>query len=275
MRGRTAADMSADEEAQLVRYMLNDLPEKECERIEELYFQDDAYFEALAALETQLVRDWLAGALTPKQAAQFEARMRGDAALREHVAMVEALAGRTAKEVPTGSAKTPIGVMRYFLSLRDIPAGLALAGSCVLLAAAILLITLSFVRINQLQDRVTTLAALRLPAEPAPRPGAFDPTFSLLAGVSRGAAGPHALFIAADARLVHLQALIPGHPAGILRVALRNPGDGTQTWSAFISAGGQVEVAVPAGLLQPGDYVLSAETGAGEMIETWQFRVVR
>jgi len=69
-------DMSTEEEAQLIRYMLNDLPQEECERIEEMYFKDDAYFEALAALETQLVRDWLAGSLTPKQAEQFEARMR-------------------------------------------------------------------------------------------------------------------------------------------------------------------------------------------------------
>jgi hypothetical protein len=268
-------DMSTEEEAQLIRYMLNDLPQDECERIEELYFKDDAYFEALTALETQLVRDWLAGSLTPKQAAQFEARMHQDAALREHVAVVEALAGHAARGAPADRAKGPTGVMRYFLFLREMPAALALAGCCVFLAAAVLTVTLSYVRINRLQAQMATLMALQRPVATPQGSGASDPTFSLLAGITRSATGRPPLFVPASARLVHLQFLVPGHPADILRIALRNPDNGAQSWSALVPGEPQVEVAIPAGLLQPGDYVLSAETAAGEMIESWQFRVVR
>ena len=268
-------DMSTEEEAQLIRYMLNDLPQEECERIEELYFKDDAYFEALAALETQLVRDWLAGSLTPKQAEQFEARMRDDASLREHVAMVEALAGHAARRAPAAGTKGPTGVMRHFLFLREAPVALALAGCCVFLAAAALTVTLSYVRISRLQAQMATLVAMQRSVATPQGTSASDPTFSLLAGTPRGATGRPPLFVPANAQLVHLQFLVPGPQADILRIGLRNPDRGAQSWSALVPGETQVEVAIPAGLLQPGDYVLSAETAAGEMIESWQFRVAR
>jgi len=266
--------MSMDEEARLIRYMLNDLPQEECEQIEKRYFEDDAYYEALAALETQLVRDWMSGSLTPKQAEQFESRMGDDAALREHVAMVQALAGTSATTAPAGRTKVTNGVMQFLLFLRETPSAFALAGCGILLVASTLLATLSFVRISRLQDRIATLATLRLAVEPARESSTSDPTFSLLAGARR-ASGSQPLFVAGGARIVHLQAIVAGRQAGILRIALRNPDNGMQYWSAFVTGGGQIEVAVPAGLLQPGDYVLSAETASGETVESWQFRIVR
>jgi hypothetical protein len=85
--------MNAAEEAQAVRYMLDDLPREERDRIEDRYFTDDEYFESLSALETQLVRDWLAGSLAPEYAVRLEAWIRRDAVLPGHVALVKALSG--------------------------------------------------------------------------------------------------------------------------------------------------------------------------------------
>jgi hypothetical protein len=265
--------VSSEEEARLIRYILDDLPQDERERIEERYFQDDSYFEMLTGLEVQLVHDWVAGSLTPKQAAQFEKWMDGDAALREHVAVVEALAG--GKRPPAGGKTGPAGVLRYFLFLREAPGWLAFAG-CAFLAAAAVTMTFSYLRIGRLQEQMATLMAVRRPVAAPQASTASDPAFSLLAGIPRGAAGrTSVLTIPAGAQLVHLQVIVPGRQADTLRMALRDPDNGAQSWSAFVGGGRQVEVAVPAGLLGPGDHVLTAETAAGEAIESWQFRVVR
>jgi hypothetical protein len=85
--------LGAEEEARLIRYLLDDAPHGEGERIEERYFVDDLYYESLAAFETQLVRDWLIGVLPRKHASKVEFWVQHDNVLREHATLVKALAG--------------------------------------------------------------------------------------------------------------------------------------------------------------------------------------
>jgi hypothetical protein len=56
------------------RYLLGELPEKEAERIEETYFDDDDLFAGLLAAEDDLIEEYLHGGLARGERQQFEMR---------------------------------------------------------------------------------------------------------------------------------------------------------------------------------------------------------
>jgi hypothetical protein len=148
-------ELSTEEEARLIRFLLKDLPEDECQKIEQRYFQEDSYYEAVEALQTQLVRDYLAGSLTPKQAAQFEGRLYDDPALWEQVAVIQRAVGMTGMDARTIEApKAEMGHSLY--SRPHIYFALAAFGGCLVGLAVV--VGLSHLRAGSVE---MDMAALR------------------------------------------------------------------------------------------------------------------
>jgi len=260
--------MTEQDETRLIRYVLDDLPADERVSVEERYFMEDDYHEALLALEAEIVRDWIAGTLPATRAQRFRARLKTDAKLRELVSMVETLSGRHRDEAEVRLApRVPPPAQVTWAR-----AAFASAGVCVVLIATLgLLVERASIRVDRLQTRVD--AALH-PAGADRSGGLFNPTFSLQAGVLRGKDTRAPLSISPEARAVNLQLFIPeqGKP---VRIALRSADSAAETWSITKDNPGQIEIAIPAGLLSRGDYELTALTATGEVLDSWSFRVVR
>ncbi len=58
----------------LTRYLLDNMPEDEKQRVEEIFLQDDALFEEMLALENELMYEYKQGNLTPHEEKLFEQR---------------------------------------------------------------------------------------------------------------------------------------------------------------------------------------------------------
>ena len=257
--------MTEQDENQLIRYVLDDLPANERELVEERYFKDDDYYEALLAIEAETVRDWVAGALPAARALRFEARLKQDAKLRERVSMVEVVSGRWRSE-PAAKSRRPV-----FLPLRLNWMRVALAGVAALLVGALgLIVQRASNRIDLLQTRFD---AAQRPIV-VDRSGPFNPTFSLSAGETRGRDARSPLYIPPEASAVKLQLFIPEHDTPV-RIVLRRADSSAETWSISRDNLGKVEIEIPAGLLNRGDYELRALTSSGQEIDSWAFRIMR
>jgi hypothetical protein len=265
--GNAVRAITQAEQAELIRYLLNDLSPSERERMEERYFSDDdPYYETLEALETELVRDYVAGDLSSDQRRLFEARMVSDAKLSEQVALVESFF-RSALPPVRSASYSGTGVGKYLV----IAAAFAIV---LLISAALALLRYTSTRLDRLQVTVDALVKRQAADETRFVATQFDPTFSLIAGVQRSAAAIAPLAVPRRAALVHLQLLVP-EATGPLHLALRSPDTGFELWSVMTSGARQVEASIPASILSSGDYLLSATTTTGRPIESWPFRVVR
>lgn len=274
MAGQTPAwqTMTEQDEQRLTRYVLNDLPADERELVENRYFIDDEYHEWLLALESELVRDWVAGELPPDRARQFGARLQSDAQLRERVAMVEALTGRSRRDATTAPiAPVAVPVAPVWASSNWAQAAFLGAGLSLVLTSALgLSLYRASARLDRLQARLETATL----TSGERNEGLSDPHFSPRAGVVRGTGTVSPLFVPARAHLVRLQLEIPGNSKPV-RLVLHAVDSASEVWSAMQNNTGQVEISVPAGLLNRGDYELKAFTQSGDELESWAFRVAR
>ena len=59
----------------VVRYLLGELAEEECDRLEEAYFATQEGFEELQAVEAELTDAYVAGQLSPERRVRFESRL--------------------------------------------------------------------------------------------------------------------------------------------------------------------------------------------------------
>src|SRR5262245_9581933 len=100
-----------EEELWLIRYLLDDLPESDRESIEERYVVEEEWFEAVQALEVQLIRDYLLGGLTAEQRRMFEGKYLTVPDLRQRVFLTTALtnAANPASAVSVIARKTAEG----------------------------------------------------------------------------------------------------------------------------------------------------------------------
>ena len=65
-------EQRGENEKLIVRYLLGDLPEEEVRRVEDHYFDDDAFFEEMAIVEEELIDDYVSGNLAGRELEQFE-----------------------------------------------------------------------------------------------------------------------------------------------------------------------------------------------------------
>lgn len=80
------------DEARLRAYLLGGLSERQRSQIDRQLLADDALFEAVAALELDLLADYAAGELTKAEAAVVERWLKASKEVRERLALVKALA---------------------------------------------------------------------------------------------------------------------------------------------------------------------------------------
>jgi len=62
------------QDQRFIRYLLGELNDGEHAELEDAYFSDDAFFEHLAAVETELIDSYVQGELSPEMRARFERR---------------------------------------------------------------------------------------------------------------------------------------------------------------------------------------------------------
>lgn len=90
----------SDEDAQIVRYLLDRLPEEVADQLEERYFCDAAYFERVGAVEDSLIRQYLDGFLSASDAMRFEQKARRVPEIRKKVEIELALRKEFHETVP-------------------------------------------------------------------------------------------------------------------------------------------------------------------------------
>ena len=56
----------------IIQYLLNDLPEEDGMRLEEVYLGDESLYERLRALEEELIEDYVKGYLSGRERELFE-----------------------------------------------------------------------------------------------------------------------------------------------------------------------------------------------------------
>lgn len=79
-------DHTEDDDRRLIRYLLGLLPEEELEQVEERLFADDEFAERIAAVEMDLIDEYLRGELLPADLEPFERRLLARPGSRERVA---------------------------------------------------------------------------------------------------------------------------------------------------------------------------------------------
>jgi uncharacterized membrane protein YciS (DUF1049 family) len=95
-----------DNETQLIRYLLGDLPEEQKLQIEGMFLGDDQHYERLLAIEDELFYDYAQGKLSPGEREQFETRFLSSERNRERAMLASALARKMAEAVPVGTTES-------------------------------------------------------------------------------------------------------------------------------------------------------------------------
>lgn len=94
----------------LKRYLLGELPLYDQRRVEEQFFSDAQAFERLAAIEDDLIDDYVCGDLSRRQREKFEKHFLVSPERRERLALAQALAATVSakpKPVVANQASTP------------------------------------------------------------------------------------------------------------------------------------------------------------------------
>src|SRR6267143_641182 len=84
----------SDNESLIINYLLGVLPEAELERFEQRYLEDETLFEELQEIEDELIDDYVGGALTAEQQAQFEQYFLRSPQRREKLEFARAMTER-------------------------------------------------------------------------------------------------------------------------------------------------------------------------------------
>src|SRR5262245_47936766 len=250
-----------------VRYLLGELTEEECDRLEEAYFATREGFEELRAVEAELTDAYVAGQLSPERRLRFESRLvpgeHGD------VQFARALRAVLHERQPP-VARAEAGGRR-----RRLP-WLPAAAAALFMAAAGWLVWRA-PRPQELPDPARGPASP--PASPqsqaaqaTPRPPDRSRTLfvPLTAGLTRNDRGLPRVVIPSEVERVVFGLALEGESRTTYAAVLQNAsGDGLLEVSPLqerVGAQGRVvDVPVRAGVLPAGDYVLQLQSrdGAG------------
>lgn len=86
-------EITREAEEQIVRYILGELSPEEADDLESAYFVDDDYFEHVQAVEAELIRNFIKGAMPPDLRVRFEKRYRESPELARKVGFARVVAG--------------------------------------------------------------------------------------------------------------------------------------------------------------------------------------
>jgi hypothetical protein len=260
MAPEDAAQMSFDSR-QAVRYILGDLPPAAAAALEERYVSEEGFFELLEAAEAELSRDYVCGALSREDAERVERRCRSDARLRRQVELARALleASRASENFAGRPALRVVPPRRKFDRSRW--------GALAVAAAVVAAIWLwQGTGPGRGQPPVANPGSATIPGESRP--------FLLWPGTTRGdSAGPQRVGIASQGASSRLGLVLPDPSPGpgvwtveLLRVEAEGPRRAGVSAARTEGSAWIVEVTLPPGFLQEGDYVarLSRRTPAGE-----------
>ena len=79
----------------LIRYLLGELPEEECIKLEQACLENDQAFEELEAVEAELTDDYVRGLLDGRRRKEFEERLLIAPGGAENVDLSRRITGRT------------------------------------------------------------------------------------------------------------------------------------------------------------------------------------
>lgn len=147
------------EDQPLTQYILGGLPERERERLEAEYFEDDDAFERLLIAEEELTDEYVRGELSAEERARFEKSYLSSPRGCERVQFARALAGAVSDARGAEAAKTgDVRGIPFFTALRARGAAWRFAFAAAVLVAAVSLIWLLVERART-QDELRRLRA--------------------------------------------------------------------------------------------------------------------
>jgi len=195
--------VNADRGVTARRYLLGQADEEECSGIEREYFADESALERIAAVEEDLIEDYLGGRLPAGERSQFE---RHYLASPQHRARVETIRRLSALAWDDRTGGSVSGASR--VRTRSL-AYLALA------AAVLIAVGLLWRAIPRRQPAPSIVLTHPAPPSPAPRPAETRQVFAV-------SLSPIAVRSASDSQNVVI-------PAGTSAVALQLEGDNDPT----------------------------------------------
>ena len=250
-------ERNAEDEVLLRSFLLGQLSESKRSDMEAAFLEDGQLFEQLNAAETDLIDDYVRGALPRSEKEQFERHCLSSERIRERVQFAGAL-----KRLPHPQRSRP---WLDWLWTWSMPAQ-ALVSTAALVAII---------------AGVIFWRGPGNPSGPTPVPVVF--TFMLAGGSTRAAGGIERRAVPTGTTQIALQLNIEGAAAfSRYQVRLTTP-EGRAVWSADglaeerIASGRAVIARVPAPLLVPGDYLATvagvSPTGAAEEIKDYSFGI--
>lgn len=243
---------SLEDENQVRRYLLGEMPDRERTDFEDRCFTDDSFYQAVLAAEDDLIDSYVRGELAPAAKVRFEARYLASPRLSSRVDFARALHQRTGGQ---NQASFSIRARRW----RPTPS--------VWLAAAAALIVMAGVS-WWVANRNTSAPSI---AQQQPQPGRTEESkmkpgaaasyvaFVLTPGTERAAARQPRLVVPQTAEEVRLEVRLEVTGLRDYEVVLQTI-EGKQVWrmSGVAAQKGTLNLTVPAKLFQTADYILTA-----------------
>jgi hypothetical protein len=261
----------------LVRYLMGELPAEEEQGLEERYFQDDALFSELLAVEGELIEQYLRGRLSPDEHRRFESVWLASPARRQRLELTRTVLSSVSEPPAAAGPREGRGRATGLRGLAAVAAGIALL-------VAVDDVRLR-VRVRQAERQVSDLVRERdewqrraserpvqgggqeprvvsaSPGPASPVPGSLGRTMTLAlaAGLVRGQAGRQ-LALQAGVERVILELERPEEPFPSYRAILKN-GQDVEIWRGTLESRGArpLRADLEARLLAPAEYHLELQ----------------
>lgn len=267
------------------RYLLGAATDQESTDIEQAYFDDDAAVDRIAAVEDDLIEDYLADQLSAPDRARFE---RSYLAVPQHRVRVETIrrlvadaSSRAATEQATDAKPAPKRVIRY-------APWLALAASLLMVASVSLWVLSPFGRPDTTTVSNQPATTPSSPTAPNQAPAAASPrvfAFTISPVAVRSASDAPTIVIPSGSEVVAIRLETDAEPRALVprRVSIRTVA-GADVWQGVAASDGaspQAIVAraeVPAAKLPVDDYLVTligADSAGVEQEWTQYFLRVR
>jgi hypothetical protein len=271
------------EESTVIRYLLDDLPEPEADRLEESYFVNTDVFERINEIEERLIRSYLDGAINEPDAERFERKYYRIPALREKVAFARAL-----RALPARTRQEPVSTTGWLQRL----AGNGMAVFRLSIGFAVLgviLLALAFVVAQTPRTGVEPNSGRAVPeraSNPSPVRTASPVVLAMLhPGESKGSGAEAWVTVPREMQSVPLQFELPGvtsvFEAHVEVFRLRDAGRGLVAAQSALpvsldvsKAGASVIAIFTAAELSSGDYLAYVKRDDNdEVLQSYRFGV--
>lgn len=283
----------------VVQYLLGSVPEDEASRLDELSIADDRFAERLSAVENDLVDSYVKGELSGELLDRFQSHYLASPYRSEKVKFAESLLA-LCDRAPEASRRSERPSRRWWFA----PARTFAAAACAtLLAGAYLLYDNARLRDQvtraqldrealqqshrdlQRQIQEQRMPAAEVPESRPPSPSAVSAMALVLLPQTRGGGPLAAIALTPAAKDATLQLELEPGDFAEYQAVLKDPATGRIAWrsarlkAASLSDSRLLPVSLPAGLLKAQNYSLDLfglpQTGAGELLSSYAFRVVR